>query len=47
LADVKHTLNKLAYALPNNQICLLNQQLIDTCLSFVYCYPVIREGGTE
>ena len=47
LADVKHTLNKLAYAFPNNQICLLNQQLIDTCLSFVDCYPVIREGGTE
>lgn len=47
LADVKHTLNKLAYALPNNQMCLLNQQLIDTCLSFVDCYPVTREGGTE
>lgn len=35
LADVEHTLNKLAYALPNNQICLLNQELIDTCLTFV------------
>ena len=35
LADVEHTLNKLAYALPNNQICLLNQDLIDTCLTFV------------
>lgn len=35
LADVEHTLNKLAYASPNNQICLLNQELIDTCLTFV------------
>jgi len=35
LADAEHTLNKLAYALPNNQICLLSQRLIDTCLMYV------------
>ena len=34
LADVERTLNKLSYARPNNQICLLNQELIDTCLVF-------------
>lgn len=35
LADVEHTLAKLAYAQPNNQLCLLNQQLIDSCLVYV------------
>ncbi len=35
LADVGHTLAKLAYAQPNNQLCLLNQQLIDSCLVYV------------
>lgn len=35
LADVEHTLDKLAYALPNNQICLLNQHLVDTCLTYI------------
>ena len=40
LADVEHTLNKLAYALPNNQICLLNQRLIDTCLKYVDSYCI-------
>lgn len=35
LADVAHTLDKLAYAKPNNQICLLSQQLVDACLTYV------------
>ena len=43
LADVEHTLNKLAYALPNNQLCLLNQQLIDSCLVYVDSYPINNE----
>lgn len=40
LADVEHTLDKLAYALPNNQMCLLNQQLIDTCLTYMSSYRI-------
>jgi hypothetical protein len=40
LADVEHTLDKLAYALPNNQMCLLNQQLIDTCLTYMGSYRI-------
>ena len=43
LADVEHTLNKLAYALPNNQLCLLNQQLIDSCLVYVDSYLINNE----
>ena len=43
LADVEHTLNKLAYALPNNQLCLLNQQLVDSCLVYVGSYPINNE----
>lgn len=30
-------LGRLQYEQPNNQICLLNQQLIDECLSFEQC----------
>lgn len=45
LADEEHTLNKLAYALPNNQICLLNQHLVDTCLTYVgSCQIKASEG---
>ena len=40
LADVDHTLNKLSYAKPNNQICLLNQSLIDSCLTFQAAYEI-------
>lgn len=40
LADVEHTLNKLTYAKPNNQVCLLNQELIDTCLTIQSAYQV-------
>lgn len=30
-------LGRLQYEQPNNQICLLSQQLIDECLSFQQC----------
>lgn len=33
--DEEHVLRQLAQHAPNNQICLLNQQLIDDYLSFV------------
>lgn len=32
---VDFALKRLAQHFPNNQICLLNQKLIDTCLTFV------------
>lgn len=35
LADIEHTLGKLVYAKPNNQICLRNQQLIDQHLHHI------------
>lgn len=35
LADMEHTLGKLAYAQPNHQICLRNQQLIDEHLKCI------------
>lgn len=35
-ADVEHTLAKLAYSKPNNQICILSQRLIDENLHFKY-----------
>lgn len=40
LADVEHTLNKLVYTKPNNQICLLSQQLIDCCLVYIDSYKI-------
>ena len=43
LADVKHTLSKLAYAQPNNQICILNQQIIDNCLRFTDSHFITEE----
>lgn len=30
-------LGRLRYEKPNNQLCILNQQLIDECLSFEEC----------
>ena len=33
--DEQHALNQLAQYAPNNQICLLNQQLVDEYLTFV------------
>lgn len=33
-------LGRLQYEQPNNQICLLNQQLIDECLSFQQCFTI-------
>lgn len=33
--DASKALGMLAYHKPNNQICLLNQQLIDECLHFI------------
>ena len=47
LADVEHTLDKLAYALPNNQICLLNQHLVDTCLTYVGSCQIKTLEDTE
>ena len=43
LADVEHTLNKLSFAQPNNQLCLLNQQLIDDCLVYVGSCTIMNE----
>lgn len=33
-ADVKHTLRQLVYHKPNRQICILNQEIADSCLQF-------------
>lgn len=47
LADLEHTLGKLAYAKPNHQICLRNQTLIDRHLHHVGSHPITLEekGG--
>ncbi len=47
LADVEHTLDKLAYALPNNQVCLLSQHLVDTCLTYVGSCQIKTSEDTE
>ena len=47
LADEEHTLNKLAYVLPNNQICLLSQRLVDTCLAYVGSCQIKASEGEE
>lgn len=47
LADLEHTLGKLAYAKPNHQICLRNQVLIDHHLRHVSSRQITEEvkGG--
>ena len=35
LMGVEEALKRLTFLVPNNQICLLNQRLIDRCLRFV------------
>ena len=50
--DADKALGMLTYHKPNNQICLLNQQLIDECLHFVNAEALndlaseSKEGGT-
>ena len=34
-ADVERTLDKLMYHKPNFQICILNQEVVDDCLTFI------------
>lgn len=43
LADLEHTLGKLAYAKPNHQICLRNQVLIDRHLHYVSSRLITEE----
>lgn len=47
LADLEHTLGKLAYAKPNHQICLRSQALIDRHLHYVDSQQITEEeeGG--
>lgn len=47
LADLEHTLGKLAYAKPNHQICLRSQALIDHHLHYVDSQQITEqeEGG--
>lgn len=47
LADLEHTLGKLAYAKPNHQFCLRNQILIDRHLHHVGSQQITeeKEGG--
>ena len=35
LIDASTALGKLIYDKPNNQICILNQKIIDKCVRFV------------
>lgn len=35
-------LGQLAFHRPNNQICLINQRLIDECLNFIKVEPIIE-----
>ena len=35
-------LGQLAFHRPNNQICLINQRLIDACLHFIKVEPIIE-----
>lgn len=46
LASKETALGLLAYQKPDNQICLLNQQLVDDCLRFVRVDEV-EKGGEE
>lgn len=43
LADLEHTLGKLAYAKPNHQICLRSQVLIDRHLHYVSSRQITEE----
>jgi len=38
--DIDRTLAELKYYEHNNQICLLNQNLIDNCLTFIESYEI-------
>lgn len=40
----EEALRRLSYELPNNQLCLLNQSLIDRCLHFVEVVYLKKEG---
>lgn len=44
LASKETAIGLLTYQAPNNQICLLNQQLIDECLHFIGSEPVRKEA---
>lgn len=48
LATKEKALGLLVYQMPNDQICLLNQQLIDECLHFIESqYVHKQEGGKK
>ena len=40
--DMERTLSELQYYEHNNQICLLNQELIDKHLTFIESYEVVK-----
>ena len=50
IITIEQALGQLVYAQPNHQICLLNQQLIDTYLHFDNSFPLDtmdRKGGNK
>ena len=50
IITIEQALGQLVYAQPNHQICLLNQQLIDTHLHFDKSFPLDtmdRKGGNK
>lgn len=40
LIDKKEALKRLKYYKPNEQICIINQEILNECLSFVECTEV-------
>ena len=44
LIPKEEALRRLRFEKPNNQLCLINQSLLDSCLFFVEAILLIKEG---